>query len=327
MKSYFIKSHDGKKIFIGVWDEIENPKAVIQMVHGMGEHIGRYENVANYLNSKGFIVYGDDHRGHGKTAENIDKIGDIGRDGFNKIVEDEKYITDMIKRKYPNLPHFICGHSFGSFISQEYLNRYSNDIDGIILCGSALQKGLGPVIGRIVSTTQMLFGLGKKHAYFIARVTGNLFNKKINDKSNNKNADVDLWLTSDEEEIEKLRNDKFCNHTLKVNFYYYMFKGFKTLYKSEKNKNIRKDIPILLIAGKEDPVGNYGEAVKELEAYYKGLCIENVSLKIYDGKKHELFNELGREEIYDDLNNWLENIALKSIKHTNEKKYILNNNG
>lgn len=161
MKSYFIKSHDGKKIFIGVWDEVENPKAVIQMVHGMGEHIGRYENVANYLNSKGFIVYGDDHRGHGKTAENIDKIGDIGRDGFNKIVEDEKYITDMIKRKYPNLPHFICGHSFGSFISQEYLNRYSNDIDGIILCGSALQKGLGPVIGRIVSTTQMLFGLGK----------------------------------------------------------------------------------------------------------------------------------------------------------------------
>ena len=88
MKSYFIKSHDGKKIFIGVWDEVENPKAVIQMVHGMGEHIGRYENVANYLNSKGFIVYGDDHRGHGKTAENIDKIGDIGRDGFNKIVED-----------------------------------------------------------------------------------------------------------------------------------------------------------------------------------------------------------------------------------------------
>ena len=166
----------------------------------------------------------------------------------------------------------------------------------------------------------------KKHAYFIARVTGNLFNKKINDKSNNKNADVDLWLTSDEEEIEKLRNDKFCNHTLKVNFYYYMFKGFKTLYKSEKNRNIRKDIPILLIAGKEDPVGNYGEAVKELEAYYKGLCIENVSLKIYNGKKHELFNELGREEIYDDLNNWLENIALKSIKHTNEKKYILNNN-
>lgn len=74
-----------------------------------------------------------------------------------------------------------------------------------------------------------------------------------------------------------------------------MFKGFKTLYKSEKNKNIRKDIPILLIAGKEDPVGNYGEAVKELEAYYKGLCIENVSLKIYDGKKHELFNELGRK--------------------------------
>ena len=320
MKSYFIKSHDGKKIFICVWDNVQNPKGVVQIVHGMGEHIRRYTNIANYLNSKGFIVYGDDHRGHGETAGGIDKIGYIGKDGFNKIVEDEKYITDMIKNKYPNLPDFICGHSFGSFISQEYLNRYSNNIDGVILCGSALQKGLGPIIGRVVSTTQILFGLGKKQAYFITSVTENLFNKKINDKGN---SNGDFWLTSDEEEIKKLRNDKFCNHTLTINFYYYMFKGFKTLYRSDKNRNIRKDIPMLLIAGKEDPVGKYGEAVKELAAYYKGLCLNNVSLKIYDGKKHELFNELDREEIYNDLNNWLQDITSKSTKDNNKEKYTL----
>ncbi len=295
MKSYFIKSHDGKKIFLCVWDDVKNPKGVVQIIHGMGEHIRRYDNIANYLNSKGFIVYGDDHRGHGETAESIDKIGDIGRDGFNKIVKDEKYITNMIKDKYPNLPNFICGHSFGSFISQEYLNRYSNDITGIVLCGSALQRGLGPVIGRVVSTTQMLFGLGKKKAYFIANVTGNLFNKKLD------SSKEESWLTSDEEEVKKIKGDKFCNQTLTVNFYYYMFRGFKTLYRSNKNKNIRKDIPMLIIAGDADPVGNYGEAVKELAGYYKSLGLTNVLLKIYSGKRHELFNEVGKEEVYNDL--------------------------
>lgn len=316
MKSYFITSHDEKKIFLCVWDNVKNPKGVVQIIHGMGEHIRRYENIANYLNSKGFIVYGDDHRGHGETAEGLDKIGYIGTDGFNKIVKDEKYITNMIKNNHPSLPIFICGHSFGSFISQEYLNRYSNSIDGVILCGSALQKGLGPVIGRAVSTTQMLFGLGKKKAKFITNITNNIFTKKINDKD-------DSWLTSDREEIKKIENDKFCNHTLTINFYYHMFKGFKTLYKSNKNKNIRKDIPILIIAGNADPVGNYGEAVKELTAYYKSLGLSNVSLKIYDGKKHELFNELGREEIFEDLNNWIESIALKTTKDKSKEKYTL----
>lgn len=313
MKSYFIKSHDGQKIFLRVWDEVKEPIGTIQIVHGMGEHTGRYENIATYLNSKGFIVYGDDHRGHGETAETIDKIGYIGKDGFNKIVDDEKYITDIIKNKYPNIPNFICAHSFGSFITQEYLNRYSKAIDGVILCGSAMEKGFWNVIGRIVSTTQMIFGLEKKKDYFIDNIAGNKFNKKEAEGSNNS------WLTSDESEIRKMEKDKFCNNVFTVNFYYYMFKGFKSLYKNHKNKNIRKDIPIFIIAGEADPVGDYGEAVKELAAYYKSLGLKNISIKIYHGKKHELFNELGREIIYDDIFNWLKEVSYNLLK---EEKYI-----
>ena len=313
MKSYFIKSHDGEKIFLRVWDEVNNPIGTVQIVHGMGEHTGRYNNIATYLNSKGFIVYGDDHRGHGETAGTVDKIGYIGKDGFNKIVEDEKHITSIIKKKYPNIPNFICAHSFGSFITQEYLNRYSNEIDGVILCGSAMEKGFWNIIGRIVSTTQMIFGLEKKRDYFIDNIAGNKFNKKENEGCNNS------WLTSDENEIKKMEKDKFCNNVFTVNFYYYMFKGFKSLYKKDKNKNIRKDIPIFIIAGGADPVGEYGEAVKELGSYYKSLGLKNISIKIYDGKKHELFNELDREIIYDDIFMWLKKV---SYNLTKEEKYI-----
>lgn len=312
MKSYFIKSHDGEKIFLRVWEEVKDPIGIVQLIHGMGEHTGRYENIATYLNTKGFIVYGDDHRGHGETAGTVDKIGYIGKDGFNKIVEDEKYITDIIKKKYPNLPNFICAHSFGSFITQEYLNRYSKDIEGVILCGSAMQKGLGPIIGRIVSTTQMIFGLEKKRDYFIDNIVGNMFNKKEEEGGSS------WWLTSDESEIKKMEKDKFCNNVLTVNFYYYMFKGFKYLYTKNKNKNIRKDIPIFIIAGGADPVGKYGEAVKELADYYKSLGLEHISLKIYEGKKHELFNELDRDMIYNDIFTWLKKVSDNLI----EKKYI-----
>ncbi len=314
MKSYFIKSHDGEKIFLCVWDDVKEPIGVVQMIHGMGEHIGRYENISRYLNGKGFIVYGDDHRGHGKTAGTVDEIGYIGKDGFNKIVEDEKYITDIIKKNHPNVPNFICAHSFGSFITQEYLNRYSNNIDGAILCGSAMQKGLGPIIGRVVSTTQMFFWLEKKRDYFIDNIVGNMFSKKDGKRENN------WWLTSDESEIKKIESDKFCNNVLTVNFYYYMFKGFKYLYKKDKNKNIRKDIPIFIVSGGADPVGNYGEAVKELYSYYKSLGLGDVSLKIYEGKKHELFNELDRDVIYNDVFIWLKEATYNLTKK--KKKFV-----
>lgn len=307
MKSYFIKSHDGKKLFLATWDNVKEPKGVIQIIHGMNEHIGRYENIARYLNDKGFIVYGDDHRGHGRTAQGTDEVGYIGKDGFCNIVKDEKYITDLIKRKHPNLPNFICGHSFGSFISQEYLNRYSDKVDGVILCGSAFQKGMKIVLGRVISTTQMLFGFEKKPANLITNITSNILNK--DDESDNKKS----WITWDEKEIEKLNKDKLYNEILTVNFYYYMFKGITDLYKQNKSKNIRKDVPIFIISGKDDSAGDYGDSAKKLESYYKNLGIKNVSLKIYEGKKHELFNELGKEEVYDDLYNWIKDIISSPI--------------
>lgn len=298
----WLKAKDGKEIFLYCWDNVSEPKAVIQIFHGMAEHAGRYRRFADYLNSKGFIVYGDDHRGHGKTAKTIEELGIIGEDGFNRIVEDEHTIKEWINKKYPNLPIIVFAHSFGSFIGQEYILRYGKELSGIILCGSAARNKAEIFSGRLVTSIEKkIFGESKK-----SKLLDYLSFSNCNKKISNSKSKFD-WLSRDINEVKKYEEDQLCGKVFSTGFYYHLFRAFSKLYNKERLSQIPKDLPIFIISGSGDPIGEYGKLVNNLHNKYLDNQIKYVKLKLYPEARHELLNETNRQEVYDDISQWVNN--------------------
>lgn len=298
-----IKANDGKELYIYCWDKVENPKAMIQIFHGMAEHAGRYKKFAEYLNKQGFIVYASDHRGHGKTAGIIEDLGYIGEDGFNKIVEDKHLIFEKMRQEHPKLPMFLFGHSFGSFISQEYILRYGSGLNGVILSGSAAQKGAQIHAGRVVTSIERFIFGERKHSNLMDTLSFGSFNKRFK-KDGHKFA----WLSSDLNEVKKYEEDDFCGTVFSTGFFYYLMKGFRKLYKEERLASIPKELPIYIISGENDPVGGYGKLIKELFKIYKKTGIRDVQMKLYPGFRHEILNETNKNQVYMDILNWLNHI-------------------
>ena len=284
-----------------IWPKVKTPKGVIQIFHGMAEHARRYNDFALYLNQHDLVVYANDHRGHGKTASTIMKVGYIGYDGFNAIVEDEYRITQMIKNQYPNVPIIILGHSFGSFIATEYLTRYSHEINGMILSGSALQKGIHIHLAAFIAALQHRFIEDTKPNQFMEFLTFGSFNKKFHE------SDAKFrWISSDPQTVQDYEKDPYCGLVFPINFYYYFFKALKTLYEKEKLIKIRKDIPLLVTSGSLDPVGNYSKSVKALYAFFRKLGLEDASMKLFEGRRHEILNEVNKPEVYHYLLKWIQ---------------------
>ncbi|NLM73300.1 MAG: alpha/beta hydrolase [Clostridiaceae bacterium] len=294
-----LQAKDGHRINVYCWDDVKSPKAVVQIFHGMAEHALRYERFAKVLNSHGIVAFADDHRGHGITGTTNGKLGSIGKDGFNKIVEDENMITNMIKEKYPDIPVFVFAHSFGSFIGQEYITRYSKNIDGIILCGSSAQKGMKIIAAKVLASIyQFIFGPDRE-AKLLQNLSFGSYNRRVPPGDNTN------WLSRDPDEVMKYNDDPHCGFICSADFYYSLTNGFMGLYKPEKLNSISKDLPICIIAGSEDPVGEYGKNVIKLYDIYKNLNINDVEIKLYEGARHELLNETNRDEVTQDILDWL----------------------
>lgn len=297
----YVKGSDMKDIFVYCWDEVENPKAIVHIFHGMAEHAGRYEPFAKYLNSQGFVVFADDHRGHGKTACSIDELGYIGKNGFNAIVEDEHIITQLVKSKYPDVPIIILAHSFGSYIAQAFITKHGKEIDGIILSGTSKINMTDVKLGLILAAIQRAFLGEKKKSNLIDKIGFGSYNKRIQ-KPENKFQ----WLSRDNNQVQKYIDDPLCGTVFPVGFYYYFFKGASKLYRKEKLFNIPKELPTFIIAGEEDPVGGYGKNSRKLYELYKSLNLVNVDIKLYPNARHEIINETNYSEVYEDINNWLQ---------------------
>lgn len=302
-RSILLERDQDFKIFLRIWDEVENPKAIVQIFHGMAEHSERYDDFAKYLNSKGFIVYADDHRGHGLSVKEGSVQGYIGEDGFNRIVEDEKEISNLIRKSYKELPLYIFAHSFGSFIGQEYITKYSKEIDGIILSGSSKQDGIDLKMGKVLASIQKLLFNETAKAKLIDKLSFGAYNSKVQNRKTNCD-----WLSRDEKEVNKYLEDEKCGFISPINFYNHMFNGLSKLYKLEKLNKIDKNLSILVISGDEDPVGKYGKGVRRLHQQYVDLGLKNSAIKLYEGGRHELLNETNKHEVYDFIYNWLREI-------------------
>lgn len=292
MKEIFIKGYNDFNICLNIYDDVSKPKGVIQIIHGMQEHQGRYSNFAKYLNNNGYIVYLSDLRGHGKTRKKDIPWGYSDGDISLEILKDQEIISKLIKEKYPNLKLNLLGHSYGSFIAQTYL-MYFTYADKIILSGSTYTKSVLYDFARSITKTAIFFFRRDADAKLVEKLSLKAYEKGF------KNGN---WLTRDEKIWQEYLRDKFCGNSFKLNFYESLFKLFKNNY-SKINK-VNKNLPIFIISGSEDPVGNKGKGVKQLYNFYKKQGL-NVHLKIYNGARHEILNETNNLEVYSDVLNFI----------------------
>ena len=275
-----------------------HPKGIIQIIHGMGEHTGRYKNLAHFFNSQGYIIVGQDHPGHGEDAYNNGVLGNINGD-FRDIVFRQISVTNWLIDTYPELPIFIFGHSMGSFIAQEHMKRGQTHIRGYILSGSSYKDAL--------------WFFGQFLAYFFkgsekTPLLHNLFFLKANSKISQPKTHYD-WLSRDEEVIKRFENDYLTKFYYTGNFYYNFLSFLNQLYSEKSFKNVPRSVSIFIISGEEDPIGKYGKKVKELKKFYEKLNFSDISFKLYPSARHELHNELNRNEVFEVILQWFNRIV------------------
>lgn len=297
------KSRDRQTMLHAIrWIPEGEPKAILQIIHGMQEYIDRYDEFANYLAERGIIVIGNDHLGHGGSVGTKGTYGYFCKnDPATVLVRDAHRLKKMTQEDYPGIPCFILGHSFGSFVAREYITRYGTGIKGAIIQGTAfMPSGTVNSLSGLVSFLQVLMG-DKYRSNMVNNMAFKGYLKKIPNPRTNQD-----WLSHNEESVNKYIADPACNFVFTLNGFKTMAELLKRVQDVDKMEDIPKKLPILITGGKEDPVGNYGEALEKLYGIYKNeLGIENVELKIYDGMRHELQQEIGREKVYEDQYGWL----------------------
>ncbi|MCM1289152.1 MAG: lysophospholipase [Corallococcus sp.] len=298
MKHNKFVSHDGREVEMYVWDEVESPKGLVKIAHGMVEHSARYDDFAKFLNSRGYIVVMNDHRGHGLTAES-DSLGFEDGDMWSNNVGDQIAILNYCKEKY-RLPMVMMGHSYGSFVTQAVIEE-NPDVLGFILCGSNYMRGLQYKLCRTVAKSMCRNKGGRYPAQMIVNLSFKSYEKKF--PGNN------AWLNRDESEVKKYNEDPLCTYICSANFYRTFMDGISKLYKKEYYGRIDVNKPILLIAGDADPVGVYGKGVSKLEKFYaKKVRVNNVTKRLYSGARHEILNETCKHEVYADVVEWLDGV-------------------
>jgi len=302
VENFTFKDKGNLEIFVYKWlpDENVKPKGVVQIAHGMAETAGRYGGFANALTDNGFTVYANDHRGHGKTAGDIEILGDLGEDGFNSMVENMKELNDIIKKENPNLPIFLFGHSMGSFLTQRYICLYGSGLKGAILSGSCGKQGIIIDIARLIAKGEIkkIGRSGKSDK--LDKLSFGSYNNSF--KPNRTAFD---WLSSDNKEVDKYIADPFCGTVFTAGFFYDFLGGLKSIADKLEIKNVPKDLPIYIFSGDKDPVGKNGKGVLKLVKAYKEHGINDLSYKLYKDRRHEMLNEINKEEVMIDVIKWL----------------------
>ena len=308
---FTLTTRDNTSINVNKWDvDVSTPsKGIVQISHGMAEWAYRYNAFAKSLNQAGYIVYANDHRGHGLTAPKKEDIGYIpNNNGFECMVEDMRELNEFIKKEHPHLPIVLFGHSMGSFLSQRFIQLYGSNIQGLILSGSNGKQGSIINLGIMLAYIEMKVK-GRKHkSALLNKLTFEGYNRAFAP-----NRTIFVWLSRDDRQVDLYIEDPYCGGVFTSSFYYDFLKGLKLITKKRNLKTIPKDLPIFIFSGSMDPVGFFGKGVENLVNMYKSVGVSNVSYKIYPGGRHEMLNELNRDEVIGDVITWI-NVITKNLK-------------
>ncbi len=273
----------------------------IHLLHGMAEHIGRYEEFAHYLVGKGYIVSGHDHRGHGKTAKMNGLKGHFSdKNGFDRVVQDANEIISVLRDQYPSPRFILFGHSMGSFVARRYIQLHGSEVDLAIFSGT----GGDPVIRRLAGQAAAYLhgkknGLDQPDNFLNILIFGG-FNKSVHQPK----TPLD-WLSTDTESVEKYLNDPACAIVPTTQFFADLFKGLGEIHDTDEIRKVPKKLPILLFSGNEDPVGNNGKGVWEVAKQYDNAGLKDVTVLLYEGGRHEMLHEKNRNHVFEAVNDWI----------------------
>lgn len=300
---YFDSRDNVHKIRAIKWiPETENYVGIFQIVHGMAEHIERYDDFARFLAEKGFLVVGSDHLGHGKSIADASDYGHFTKnDAVTVIVRDIHRLKKITQEQNPGKLYFILGHSMGSFMMRNYLCRYGKGIDGAILTGTGSQPVATLKAGKALISTIALFH-GWKYASPFAN---KLLNGHDNDAIPNPRTAYD-WLSQDDKEVDKYIADELCGFPFTLNGLVTIVDAIDNLRKKDYLDKMPRDLPIAFFSGDKDPVGHWGADVPLIVKQFQDMGMKNVFLKMYPEDRHEILNEINRREVYEDIYGWLE---------------------
>lgn len=276
-------------------------KAVMQLVHGMSEHIERYRSFAEYLASQGILVVGHDHLGHGGSVRSQEDFGYFAEEKGNRaLIRDIHCVYKTTRKAWEGVPYVMLGHSMGSFLTRQYLCCFGEGLDGAVICGTGWQPEAAVKAGLAICQAEAAVkGWGYRSKLMRFMTFGS-----YNDKFRPNRTDSD-WLCRDEEVVDAYIADERCGFAFTLNGYYNMLLGLYKILRKEYLERMPKKLPVIFIAGAEDPVGNFGKGVRRAEQCFRDCGMENVECRLYPNDRHELLNELDRYAVYEDLVDWM----------------------
>lgn len=299
MEHYTLDSCGGGSLHYAVWRPQGQPKAVVQLIHGIAEHIARYDAFAQFLTQHGYVVAGDDHMGHGGS------IGDgpagYFHGGWLTAVADEKRLHDVMQAQYPELPYYILGHSMGSFLLRTYLYTYPDAVDKAVISGTGWEDPLKLRMGLLVCRAEAA-RVGEAH-------TSALVTKLLFGSYNKPFAPVrspNAWICSDEDVVAAYDADPLCGFAATVGLARDMLTGICMNEKPENLDNMPKQLPVLFVSGSQDPVGGMARGVLRCIDAFKRSGMRDVTIKLYPDGRHEMLNERNKAEVYQDILTWLD---------------------
>jgi alpha-beta hydrolase superfamily lysophospholipase len=280
-------SSDGLAIACVKWSNPHNVRGVVQIVHGLGEHMGRYAELAKVLVEDELVVYGNDHRGHGLTAKPSDSFGELGPGGFDQLVEDMVSLRVIAKKEHPGKPYILLGHSMGSFAAQQFVLDHSHSIDGLALSGSGNLGGLARVAQSLSPGEDPM--------------------KLMNAAFEPARTPLD-WLSRDNAEVDAFINDPLCFPSLKPDSMQSFLGAFPRLADPREIRKVRDELPVYIFSGSDDPIGQRLEGVRVLIDRYRSAGLTSIAQDFYSGGRHEMLHEVNRRDVIANLLVWISSI-------------------
>ena len=298
---FYYESQCGSKIHGCRWTPEGRVKAIVQIVHGISEYMACYREFAEFLNTQGILVVGEDHMGHGLSITEKTPMGYFCGGWFTAVADTYKLMQNTME-EFPGVPYFIYGHSMGSFMTRTLLAKYPDcGITGAIICGTAWQNPALITAGKAVSA---LVGKvkGNQHpSKLLAQMAFGAYNNKIENLRT-----IADWLSRDNKVVDTYMADPLCGFRASAGLMGDMMDGFRYIQDPKNLNAMNKNLPVYFIAGDADPVGNYGKGVRYTEEMFRKVGMKQVDMKIYPLCRHEILNEINREQIYQDVWKWIE---------------------
>lgn len=305
MQEIYYPSDDGRTtVHACIWQAEGETKAVLQIIHGMAEYAARYAPLAEYLSKRGITVCAEDHLGHGKSVVSEDDLGYFAKqNGWQTVLKDIRALTEIVRPKYEGVPYFVMGHSMGSFFCRNYIARYGGELAGAVIMGTGFKSAFVTGSAKFMTRLVALFKGWRHRSKFIDKSAFGSYNKRFE-----KRTPFD-WLSADKQNVDNYIADPLCGVPFTCNAFYGLFSVISQACKNSVIKAVPDKLPLLLVAGADDPVGDYSKGVeklcRKLDRYGK-----NVSMILYRGCRHEIVNDICAPQLFEDLSGFIaENTA------------------